>query len=449
VTPKLIAKDILRFLIPSAFGVLVFLTPIFIDGKPTIVLGILFDLLRATFEDYLPAIVTVLLVLSGFFSAYYSLIRRAENCNSRNRIEKIFTTEVSWLVIRLLGAIFASLVYFNVGPEWIISPLTGGTVLFELASSLVIFFLVACLLLPFLIDYGVAEFMGTLLKKPFLLAFRLPGRASIDSLASWLGSGSVGVLITIKQQEKGNYSGREAAIITTNFSIASIAFCVLVTKVIEIDHMFFEFYLSVLFAGMIAALIIPRLWPLAGKKDFYLSEKDNFADTPEEGIGIFSWALIQGVNKAKTAPKLRLLLKDALINLMDIWFSLLPSVVAIGTIVLMLAEFTPFFEVITKPLVPLLELMQIPEAKLAAPAFLVGFADLYLPAVIGKSIESEMTRFIIACVSITQIIYMTEVGTLILKSKIPLQIGELFLIFVLRTAITLPIITAIAHLIYR
>ena len=134
---------------------------------------------------------------------------------------------------------------------------------------------------------------------------------------------------------------------------------------------------------------------------------------------------------------------------MDIWFSLLPSVVAIGTIVLMLAEFTPFFEIITKPLVPLLELMQIPEAQLAAPAFLVGFADLYLPAVIGKSIESEMTRFIIACVSITQIIYMTEVGTLILKSKIPLQIGELFLIFVLRTAITLPIITAIAHLIYR
>ena len=184
-TPKLISKDILRFLIPSAFGVLIFLTPIFIDGKPTIVLGILFDLLRATFEDYLPAIVTVLLMLSGFFSAYYSLIRGVGNSNSRNRIEKIFTTEVSWLAIRLLGAIFASLVYFNVGPEWIISPLTGGTVVFELASSLVIFFLVACLLLPFLIDFGVAEFMGTLLKKPFLLAFRLPGRASIDSLASW------------------------------------------------------------------------------------------------------------------------------------------------------------------------------------------------------------------------------------------------------------------------
>ena len=446
---KPLSKDILRFLVPSIFGVIIFLIPVFFDGKPTIVYGIIFDILRNATQDYLPAIVTGLLLISGLCSTYFSLFRKNNQTKSINRIEQIFTTQISWLTIRILGAIFACLVFFNVGPEWIISPLTGGTVLFELASSLVIFFLVACLLLPFLIDFGAAEFMGTLLKKPFLLAFRLPGRASIDSLASWLGSGSVGVLITIQQHERGNYSGREAAIITTNFSIASIAFCVLVTKVIEIDHMFFEFYFSVLFSGMVAALIIPRLWPLKAKKDFYLSKQDNFLDTPQEGKGIFSWALIQGINKAKTAPKLRSLLKDALINIMDIWFSLLPSVVTIGTIVLVLAEFTPVFLVITKPLVPILELMHIPEAKAAAPAFLVGFADLYLPAVIGKSIESEMTRFIIACVSITQIIYMTEVGTLIIKSKIPLEIGELFLIFLLRTVITLPIITAIAHLIYR
>jgi len=124
-------------------------------------------------------------------------------------------------------------------------------------------------------------------------------------------------------------------------------------------------------------------------------------------------------------------------------------VVAIGTIVLALTEFTPIFTILTKPLVPILKLMQIPEAEMAAPAFLVGFADMYLPAVLGKNIASEMTRFIIGCVSIIQIIYMTEVGTLILKSRIPLQIGELFLIFVLRTLITLPLITAIAHFIYR
>ena len=196
-TNKLLSKDILRFLIPSTCGVIIFLIPVFFDGKPTIVYGIIFDILRGATQDYLPGIVTGLLLISGLCSTYFSVFRNNNQTKITNRIEQIFTTQISWLIIRILGAIFASLIFFNVGPQWIISPLTGGTVLFELASSLVIFFLVACLLLPFLIDFGAAEFMGTLLKKPFLLAFRLPGRASIDSLASWLGSGSVGVLISI------------------------------------------------------------------------------------------------------------------------------------------------------------------------------------------------------------------------------------------------------------
>lgn len=446
---KVSYQDLLKFIIPSSIGVLLFLTPIFIDGRATIGMGILVDLLRDATQDYLPAFATMLLLVSCLCSTYFSLFRKNKSNIPINQIQQIFTTSPAWLILRILGSLFAVLVLFNIGPEWISSPATGGTMLFQLAGTLTVFFLVACFLLPFLIDYGVAEFMGTLLQKPFLWAFRLPGRASIDTLASWLGSAPVGVLITIQQYEKGYYSGREAAVIATNFSIASIAFCALVAKLIEIDHRFFEFYFSIMFSGLIAALIIPRIWPLARKKDVYLIEQDGFTDKPEAGTGLLRWALIQGINKARTAPNLKQLLKNAFINLLDIWFSLLPSVVAIGTIVLALTEFTPIFTIMTKPLVPILELMQIPEAATAAPAFLVGFADMYLPAVIGKNIASEMTRFVIGCVSIIQIIYMTEVGTLILKSKIPLQIGELFLIFTLRTLITLPIITAIAHFIYR
>ena len=446
---KVSYQDLLKFIIPSSIGVLLFLTPIFIDGRATIGMGILVDLLRDATQDYLPAFATMLLLVSCLCSTYFSLFRKNKSNIPINQIQQIFTTSPAWLILRILGSLFAVLVLFDIGPEWISSPATGGTMLFQLAGTLTVFFLVACFLLPFLIDYGVAEFMGTLLQKPFLWAFRLPGRASIDTLASWLGSAPVGVLITIQQYEKGYYSGREAAVIATNFSIASIAFCALVAKLIEIDHRFFEFYFSIMFSGLIAALIIPRIWPLARKKDVYLMEQDGFTDKPEADTGLFRWALLQGINKARTAPNLKQLLKNAFINLLDIWFSLLPSVVAIGTIVLALTEFTPIFTIMTKPLVPILELMQIPEATTAAPAFLVGFADMYLPAVIGKNIASEMTRFVIGCVSIIQIIYMTEVGTLILKSKIPLQIGELFLIFTLRTLITLPIITAIAHFIYR
>lgn len=71
---------------------------------------------------------------------------------------------------------------------------------------------------------------------------------------------------------------------------------------------------------------------------------------------------------------------------------------------------------------------------------------MFLPAVLGSSIESDLTKFVIAGMSLTQLIYMSEIGILILRSNIPVKFWELLVIFLLRTAITLPIIVLFAHL---
>jgi nucleoside recognition membrane protein YjiH len=92
--------------------------------------------------------------------------------------------------------------------------------------------------------------------------------------------------------------------------------------------------------------------------------------------------------------------------------------------------------------------MQVPEAGVAAQTMVIGFADMFLPAVIGSGIESELTRFVIAGVSVTQLIYMSELGGLLLGSKLPLNLKDLILIFLLRTIITLPIIVVAAHIIF-
>ena len=111
----------------------------------------------------------------------------------------------------------------------------------------------------------------------------------------------------------------------------------------------------------------------------------------------------------------------------------------------MVVEYTPIITWLSYPLIPLLKLLQLPEAAAAAPAFLVGFAEMFLPAVLAKGIESELTRFVIIGVFITQLIYMSEVGVLILKTRIPLNFRDLAVIFLLRTFISLPIVAAIAH----
>jgi len=101
---------------------------------------------------------------------------------------------------------------------------------------------------------------------------------------------------------------------------------------------------------------------------------------------------------------------------------------------------------LTTPIVPLLELFGLPEATAAAPAFIAGFLDMFLPALLGAGIESEYTRFVIGVLSVTQLIYMSEIGILMIKCEIPLKFWHLAIIFVLRTLINLPIAVLFAKL---
>ena len=77
---------------------------------------------------------------------------------------------------------------------------------------------------------------------------------------------------------------------------------------------------------------------------------------------------------------------------------------------------------------------------------LVGFTDMFVPSIIAsKEISSELTRFVVATVSVTQLIYMSEVGALIVGTRIPVRVWELFVIFLERTIISIMLATLIAR----
>lgn len=64
-----------------------------------------------------------------------------------------------------------------------------------------------------------------------------------------------------------------------------------------------------------------------------------------------------------------------------------------------------FVAAVITPRIPLLELLQVPEAANASETLVVGFAEMFVPSILAAPIETEMTRFIIAAVSVTQLIY--------------------------------------------
>ncbi|WP_203363450.1 YjiH family protein [Bacillus sp. REN10] len=447
-TNKFSLAHILYFIIPSLIGVFLFVIPLKIDGSYTIPIAVLSNFVLDGMGDYIPAIMTGLILVSAIGTLLVKMIRPQFVRNSYF-LASLFDITPFWTVVRVVGAIFVVMTFFKMGPEAVYSENTGGLLLTSLLPVLFATFLFAGLLLPLLLNFGLLEFIGYSLTKVMRPLFKLPGRSSVDCLASWLGDGTIGVLLTSKQYEEGFYTKKEAAIIGTTFSVVSVTFCLVVISQVGLEDYFLPFYGTVILAGVVAALILPRIPPLSRKEDTFINgnERTHSEEKVPAGYSPISYGFDQAVAQAQK-NKPGQVVKDGFHNVIDMWLGVAPVVMALGTVALVIAENTPVFQWLGVPFIPLLELLQIPFANEASETIMVGFADMFLPSVIGAGIESELTRFVIACLSVSQLVYMSEVGGLILGTKIPISFKDLILIFLLRTLISLPIIAGVAHLIF-
>src|SRR5699024_6536257 len=257
-------------------------------------------------------------------------------------------------------------------PEAIHGVATGQELLDGLLHVLFAVFLFAGIILPLLMNFGLLDLFGTLMNKVMRPLFRLPGRSSIDALASWVGDGTIGVLLTSKQYEEGFYTKREAAVIGTTFSIVSITFSLVVLAEVELAHMFIPFYLTIVAAGFVAALIMPRIPQLSRKIDNYIDGRTEVIDESiPAGYNIFSYGIKNALERAKKQTSIYRFFKEGFQNILDMWMGVAPVVMAFGLIALIIAEYIPFFAWIGTPFIPLLELMQIPYAKEASETILI------------------------------------------------------------------------------
>ncbi|HLR70484.1 MAG TPA: YjiH family protein [Pseudogracilibacillus sp.] len=442
--------DHLKFIIPSLLGIFLFMTPVVTEDGITIPVAILANWIEGVLENQLSFIMMAIIIITAIITIIAKIIGE-QSFNKTPFFKQLFNVSPFWVITRVLAAIFAVMVYFNLGPEAVYSEDTGQTLLGMGGLLHVLFsvFLFAGVFLPLLMNFGLMEFIGTFMTIIMRPLFKLPGRSSIDALTSWIGDGTIGVLLTSKQYEDGYYTKREAAVIGTTFSVVSITFTLVVVEEVDLGYMFIPFYLTVIFAGAVAALIMPRIPPLSRYPDTYIDEKTEKVDESiPEGRNIVGYAYEQAIKRSKKETSIYQFLKQGFQNVLDMWMGVAPIVMAFGLIALILAEYTPVFQWIGLPFIPLLEIMQVPYAAEASQTILIGFADMFLPAIIGSSIEAEITRFIIAALSVTQLIYMSEVGGVLLGSKVPVSIKQLFIIFLLRTVITLPVIVVIAHILF-
>jgi nucleoside recognition membrane protein YjiH len=300
--------------------------------------------------------------------------------------------------------------------------------------------------LALLIGYGLMEFAGVLVRPVMRPVWRTPGRSAIDAVASFVGSYSLGLLITNRVYQGGRYTAREAAIIATGFSTVSATFMIVVARTLDIMHLWLAYFFVALIVTFLVTAVTVRLPPLSRMEDDYFPGSTPQPEQPVRTDRVrAAWSEAMGA--LRTAPGLARNVWDNLRDGTRMAMAILPAILSIGLGGLLLARFTPVFEWLGYLFYPFTWLMRLPDPFQAAEAMAVGVAEMFLPATLIAGHESEALRFVIAVVSVSQIIFFSALVPCILATRIPLTIWQLVVIWVERVILSLVIVTPIAYLV--
>lgn len=441
-------KPFLRFLIPSLIGLLLFLVPFPSEDGFTILFGLYSDWVNAQFGFILLELMVAISVVAVLAGSYH-LAFKPDWADRHPVLHAVSATSPGWLFLRVIGAAIALMVYFEVGPEVLRLEDTGQILVGDLAIAFSIVMLPACFLMPLLTEYGAMDFFGTIVAPAFKKLFRLPGRAAVDATASFISASNIGILVTGQQYRRGFYDGREAVVVATNFSVVSLPFALVISQVSKIGDMFFIWYMTAILACIICAIITPRIPPISRIPATFIGGTANAERLRQSEDGpLLRRSLDNAVSSAAHTPPVKELARLGNIMMFEQLFGIIGPLIALGTITAAVAFHSPIGDWISLPIAWLLSLFQIQDAARVAPGFIFGFMDQYIPAIIASDLASAPMRFVLAGLSLCQLIFMTETGLVMIRVGLPVTVFQLFQIFVIRTIIVTPVLTVAALILF-
>lgn len=441
-------QPFLRFLIPSLLGIILFLVPFKTADGVTILFGIYSDWMQKTLGDLLLDFVVWVTVVGAISGALFVAFR-PDWKETRPFLHAIAECTPGWLLLRLVGAVFGLMVLYGVGPEVVRLDDTGVAMFKDVGIAFTIVLFPACFLMPLLTEFGAMEFFGTFVAPAFRKLFLLPGRSAVDATASFISSSNIGVLVTGQQYRRGFYTGREGAVIATNFSVVSLPFALVIADVSGLAHMFFPWYLTAIVACILCAIITPRIPPLSNIEDTYKDgvdrshEHDAPADEP-----LFQRSYDAAIISAAKAPNPIELAKSGTQMFLEQLMGVTGPMMALATTAAIVAFHSPIGEWIGAPFAAILSLFDVEQASRVGIGFIFGFIDQFIPAVIAGDLQGEAIRFILAGLSLCQLIYMSETGLVMLRVGLPINAWQLFLVFLIRTVIVVPVLVVAAMILF-
>ncbi|WP_374705442.1 YjiH family protein [Oceanobacillus sp. J11TS1] len=420
----------LKFFVFSLIGIFTFFIPVTINGVSSIPLDHIVTYVRTTFSAAIPYYALIIIV----FGAVYPFISRTWNKDMVNIILSLF---------KILGAVATTMLIFDFGPNWLFDPNIGPYLFEKLVIPVGVLVPIGAVFLALLVSYGLLEFIGVLLQPVMRPIWKIPGRSAIDAVASFVGSYSIGLLITNRVFKEGKYTIKEATIIATGFSTVSVTFMVVIANTLDLMEVWNTYFWVTLFVTFTVTAITVRIWPLNKMSHAYYVEEGQPEEIIKKNRIKVAWSLAMEV-----ADKSPAILKNIGVNFKDgliMTMAILPSIMSVGLLGLVLAEYTPVFDIVGYIFYPFTWMMQVPEPLLAAKAAASEIAEMFLPSLLITD-APLISKFVIAVLSVSAILFFSALIPCILSTEIPISIPKLIVIWMERTILTIIIVTPIAYL---
>ncbi len=444
---ELNVRNLLKFIIDTIAGIFLVLVPFkFKNGLDTILFHYL-KLVVSWGGWYLQVGLTVVIVISAILSLI-DLSLRPGWIRNHPIMQNLFSTTPFYVLNRVLGAIIAVLFVTKVGPQWLISVNTGGTMV-PLATQLAILVPAMFLLQTLILEYGGMEFIGKLIGKFVTPIFKVSQFASVNIITAWIGPGNAAIMGTRDLYDQGYLTRKESAIIGSQFATGSIGWIILISSVLGLARDFGQIFLTITVVGMIVAAICVRLPPVSKYPATYVNGSE-VSPQESERQTTTNHVLMASLKLAteRAAKVTRQNYTDKISNMLFYVFWLTPVIVFWGTAALALSTYTPILKWLAEPIHLILSICHVQESAATASAIMAGLADNYLPVILGSTISSPQSKFIIAVMSILSLIYLSEIAPLLRSTKIINSFPQLIFIFVERTLISLPFVILAASLFY-
>ena len=421
-SPPVPAAALLRLLAYSSIGLVMFFLPLEIAGKTTI----LFDH-AATYLAQQQRSLSVALVL-----ALMAWGAAAPFVKGRWRAS---TTTAVFSGLKVLGLVLALMYLLKLGPAPLFEKDMLPFLFDKLALTVGLIVPLGAVALAFLVGFGLLELVGVLMQPVMRPIWRTPGHSAIDAVASFVGSYSVGLLITDRMYRQGHYSVREAAIIATGFSTVSAPFMVIIAKTLGLMQVWNLYFWGAMLVTFAVTAVSARLYPLARLPSESIPEAQLQAGESR----------LRAAWNAGLAPSLMSALRETFLDGLRMTAAILPSILAVGLLGLLAAKYTPLFDAIGVLLYPLTWLFGLSEPMEVARAIAAGLAEMFLPAMLLKDAE-PLVKFVTAIVSVSSVLFLSASIPCVLATRIPLRLRDLLLVWLQRTLLSLVFSIPLAYL---